>query len=385
MTEQWSGGEWVISGARIVLADAVVTGSVRIVDGKIADIDTGAAAVPGAFDFEGDYLIPGLVEIHTDNLEKHFLPRPGVIWPSGQSAALAHDTQIIGAGITTVFDALAVGDYHAGGLRRRIFDAAIEAIRTVSAADLFRAEHLIHLRCEVSDPHMLEMFEPLVDEPLVRFVSVMDHTPGQRQWNDVEKFREFNAAKAWTDDEVAAEVAAWKALQQRYSEPNRRSVLELCRPRGLAIASHDDTEEWHVDEAVADGIRVSEFPTTRRAAEKARSAGLSILMGAPNVVRGGSHSGNVSASELAEAGLLDGLSSDYVPVSLLHAAFQVGRIDGVGLPSGISLVTANTADMVGLEDRGRIAPGKRADLLRVAERDGAPVVRSSWRGGGRIL
>ena len=376
--------EWTATNARVVLRDSVIDGSVHVRDGRIAAVDEGPSAVAGAMDFEGDYLIPGLVEIHTDNVEKHFLPRPGVVWPSGLSAVMAHDTQIAGAGITTVFDAMSVGDYHAGGVRREIFFMAVDAIRHAQDVGMFRVEHFLHMRCEVSDPHMAEMFEPYANDPLVRLVSLMDHTPGQRQWNQIEKFREYHSEKAWSDTEVAEEVAARVNLQRQYAGPNRKLVLDLCRPRGLPLASHDDSDEAHVAEAVADGLTVSEFPTTRLAAEKAREAGLSVLMGAPNVVRGGSHSGNVSALALADLGLLDAMSSDYVPNSLLHAAFLLAGRPSITLPDAIATVTANPAAMVRLDDRGRIEVGKRADLARVRVSGDVPMVRTLWREGDRV-
>ena len=377
--------ETVLTNARIVLSDRVLDGTVVMRDDRIADVAEGASQAASAQDLDGDLLLPGLVELHTDNLERHFLPRPGVVWPEKLSAAMAHDTQVVGAGITTVFDALSVGDYHAGGLRRDIFDRATDAVCAAADIGLFRAEHFLHMRCEVSDPAMPDMFEPWVAHPLVRFVSVMDHTPGQRQWTKLEKFREHNSARGWSDQEVAETIDAWKETQQRHAGPNRTLVLELCRPRGLPVASHDDTTEQHIAEAVADGLAIAEFPTTLLAARAARDAGLRTLMGAPNVVRGGSHSGNVSALDLADDGLLDGLSSDYVPASLLHAAFLLADRPDMDLPAAIALVTVNPARMAGLEDRGTIAAGQRADLVRARRIGGVPLIRTVWRSGERVF
>lgn len=374
----------VLANARIVLRDEIVHGALAVAGGKIADISTGGAVPAGAEDLGGDYLLPGLIEMHTDHLEKHMVPRPGVHWPFPVGAALAHDVQIAGAGITTVFDAIAVGTYRQGSARQEMLERAIAAIGEGISRQLFRADHLLHLRCEVSDPDMLRLVDSFVDQPRVRLVSLMDHTPGQRQWRDLSLMKRFHNAEDMPDAELKAFVDERVELQRRHADKHRLAVVELCRARGLPMASHDDTTVEHVAEAVAHGITISEFPTTLEAARAARAEDMAIVMGAPNVVRGGSHSGNVSAVELAEVGLLDGLSSDYVPSSLLQAVFLMHDRIEIPMPDAVAKVTANVADMVGLDDRGVIATGKRADLVRVHDADGLPVVRHVWREGSRV-
>lgn len=376
--------EFILANARIVTADAVIEGTVHVRDGRIAEVTPGATKAPGAQNLGGDYLLPGLVEIHTDNMEKHFEPRPGALWPSHIAAVLAHDTQVIGAGITTVLDAICVGDYRDSGKRRRILADSIGSVTRARAEGLLRADHLFHLRCEVSDPDAVDMFAPHADHPLLRLVSLMDHTPGQRQWRDLESFRTFNRDKGWSEKDLAAAVAEYKEKADRYSEINRRRVLELCRGLDVPLASHDDTTIEHIEQAHAEGIAISEFPTTLAAAKQARARGMMNVMGAPNVVRGGSHSGNISALSLAEAGLLDILSSDYVPASLLHAAFLLNERAGIALPAAINIVALNPAQSIGLTDRGEIAPGKRADMVRVRLHEDLPVVREVWRDGVRV-
>lgn len=376
--------ETIFSNARTVTADSVVSGTVRIADGRITDIASGSARAAGAQDLAGDYLLPGLVEIHTDNLEKHFEPRPGAVWPSSVAAVLAHDTQVIGAGITTVLDAVCVGDYRDSGKRRRILKDSMESVATARAADLLRADHLFHLRCEISDPGVVEMFEPYADHPLLRLVSLMDHTPGQRQWSDLQSYRTFHRDKGWNESEFADVVADYKEKMARHSDANRKTILDLCRGLDVPLASHDDTTEEHVEQAHAEGIAISEFPTTLPAAKLARSYGMMNVMGAPNVVRGGSHSGNISALALAEAGLLDVLSSDYVPSSLLHAGFLLHQRAGMSLPDAVRAIALNPARAIGLTDRGEIAAGQRADLVRVRLHGDLPVVREVWRNGARV-
>jgi len=176
------------------------------------------------------------------------------------------------------------------------------------------------------------------------------------------------------------------AESAKNSGPQRKAIADLCRKRGIVLASHDDATRAHVDEAVEQGIHVAEFPTTLEAAAASKQAGLSVLMGAPNMVRGGSHSGNVSARELVEHGHLDILSSDYIPFSLIQSTFFLGEtVEGITLPDAVRLVTKNPANAVGFDDRGVIEVGKRADLVRVRVDEHIPVVRTVWREGRRVV
>ncbi len=377
--------EAVFTNARIVLADRVIDGTVVIADGRITDVGEGRSAVAGAVDLDGDLLMPGLVELHTDNLEKHMRPRPGADWPS-IAAVAAHDSQIAGAGITTVLDAVAIGDFRNDSLRLQRLQHMIDALDTAHEHDLLKADHRLHLRCEVGHRGMPEMLDPLVDSEHVCLLSVMDHTPGQRQFASLEKFREYHRGTyGLSDAEVDALISERMAEQKRCSDANRRHVVAQARRRGLPIASHDDATAEHVAEATADGMVIAEFPTTVEAARLSHEQGLAVLMGGPNLVRGGSHSGNVSALELARAGYLDIISSDYAPASLLHAAMMLPEaVDHIDLPAAIATVTRTPARAAGMEDRGEIAPGQRADLAQVRDTPFHPLIRAVWRGGQRI-
>ena len=320
----------LFTNCRAVLADQVVQASVSAADGVIRAID-GPAENAEIVDFEGDYLLPGLVELHTDNLEKHLEPRPGVMWPSSLAAVLAHDGQIAAAGITTVFDAISLGDFDSKGNRGAMLEGSVQALREARSAKILRAEHLLHLRCELADASVIDLFNRFADEPVLRLVSVMDHTPGQRQWTNVDQFRQFHRNKGWSEAELQAEVLKRQRRMEEHSGRNRQAIIERSRAIGVPIASHDDTTAEHVAEAVADEITIAEFPTSREAADLARRNGMEVIMGAPNLVRGGSHSGNISTEELSIAGLVDALSSDYVPISLLHAAFALHQRHGIDL------------------------------------------------------
>jgi alpha-D-ribose 1-methylphosphonate 5-triphosphate diphosphatase len=378
--------DFQIVNALLAAPEGVKCGGVLVRDGLISVFDPEACPQSSTrIDFEGDWLLPGLVEMHTDTLEKHMSPRPGVIWPEPLGAVLAHDAQLVAAGITTVFDAVSVGIFDERSPRRALFDLSLDALSQARERGLLRADHYLHLRCESPDPAVIEMFESRADDKALRLVSLMDHTPGQRQWVDLEKYRTYHRNKHWTDAELAANVAMRQDIQKRNSRRHRAKLLEKCAGLNVILASHDDTLPEHAEETHRDNMRISEFPTTLEAAARARELRLTVVMGAPNVVRGESHSGNVSAMELAEKGLLDGLSSDYMPASLLHAAFILRDALGLEMHRAVAMVSGSIARAVGLDDRGEIAPGKRADLLRVREMNGVPVVVGVWRQGMRLL
>lgn len=367
-----------------MLEDEIVTGSVIMRDGLIADVDTGNSAT--GEDMEGDYLVPGLVELHTDHLEQHYAPRPGVLWDS-IAALQAHDAQVAGSGITTVFDCLRLGSDEDGGFKKGEMRIIADALAIAAAEDRLRASHLIHLRCEVSAGDVLEHFEDFREDPQVKLASLMDHAPGQRQFQTLEQYTLYYRKKrGLSDAEFERFVARRLEDSTRYSAAHRKAIVDACTERGIALASHDDATVQHVEESKGFGVRLAEFPTSIEAARASHQAGMSVLMGAPNVIRGKSHSGNISARALADESLLDVLSSDYVPFSLIHAPFVLADDEGgMTLPETIRLVSAAPARAVGLDDRGRIGTGLRADLVRVRRDKGVPVVRSVWREGRRVV
>ena len=378
-------GSLVVASRSIVLADRVVPGTVTIENGLIVAVDEDRV-LPGAEDWGDDLLVPGLVELHTDHLEPHYSPRPKVFWEPF-SAVFAYDAQIAAAGITTVFDSLRAGsDGDSVSLGARLF-ALGDAIERAEASGLLRVDHHTHLRCEICSDDVLDQTREDLDRFDVRLLSLMDHTPGQRQFRDEEKLRDYyrGKKKGMSEADLDAFFAERKALHDRNALAHRRALVEIGHARRVALASHDDTTIDHVEESVADRVAVAEFPTTVEAARASHAAGLAVLMGAPNVVRGGSHSGNVSARDLAEAGVLDILSSDYVPVSLIEGAFGIADVPAIGgLAGAIRTVTKNPADATGFTDRGEIAPAKRGDLVRVRLVDGHPVVREVFRLGRRV-
>lgn len=374
----------VITNALIVLAHEVVRGSAHLVDGRIAALDSGPCGLPSAVDFQGDLLLPGLVELHTDNLERHAMPRPGVSFPLRQ-AVQAHDAEIAAAGITTVFDAVAAGDPYDAGFRAQDQGEVLAVLDLLEGTGVLKARHYVHVRCELPAPNVRELFQPFAAHGRLRLMSLMDHTPGQRQWADLEQARRHHVGKkGWSPARFEEELRLAPERQARHAAGNRVWFAEFARAHGIPLATHDDATPAHVDEALAVGATLAEFPTTLQAARHAKARGLATMAGAPNLVRGGSHAGNVAALTLAQEGVLDMMSSDYVPASLLQAAWQLHAQAGFSLPEAMALVSRRPARAAGLPDRGEIAPGLRADLLRVTLVAGQPVVREVRVEGRRV-
>lgn len=376
---------FVLSNARLVLADREFErGWLAVSDGVIAELGEGDAPERGA-DLGGDTLIPGLVELHTDHLEPHVEPRPSVMWHP-LSAVLAYDAQIAASGITTVFDSLRLGiDERKVVTAERTHELA-KVIADAQTRGLLRAEHRTHLRCEVCSPDVVESLELFLARQPAHLVSLMDHTPGQRQFRDIEKLLVYYRGK---NNMSAAELDRFMAnrreLFDRYAVAHRRALVAVTKRHGIRLASHDDTTLEQVQESIEDGVAIAEFPTTEEAAAASHAGGIAVMMGAPNLVRGGSHSGNVSAEALARIGTLDIFSSDYVPASLLQAAFELpARVPAISLAQALATVTVTPARAAGLDDRGVLAPGRRADLVRVHMADDMPVVRAVWREGQRV-
>ena len=371
--------ETILTNAIVVLPQHATAATVVIRDGLIADIQPGAAA---GCDLDGDYLLPGCVDLHTDNLERQVMPRYNARWPS-RAALLAHDAQCAASGITTVFDALCAGQAGLDDDRTRTCREGVADLAALEATGLLKAHHLLHLRCELPAPDLMAQLEMHAGNPALRMVSLMDHTPGFGQFGDLARYRRMLRQDGLNQAAIDEQIAMRWRQRAQHLVPNRRALLERLREVGAVLASHDDATDDDVAANLADGIMVSEFPVSLHAAEAAKAAGLSVIAGAPNLVRGGSHGGNVAVSALLRAGVVDALASDYVPGSLVHAAFIASET--VGLPAAVAMVSSAPARMTGLADRGEIAVGKRADLVRVRVHDGAPVVRQVWLEGERVI
>jgi alpha-D-ribose 1-methylphosphonate 5-triphosphate diphosphatase len=374
-------GDLCLANAQLVLPDGVVTGAITIAQGGIREICQGAHVPAGAIDCAGDFVTPGLVELHTDNVERHIEPRPEVDWPH-LPALIAHDAELASTGITTVFDAMRVGSIHGG--KGRYIDYArtlADELLAARAEGLFKISHFLHLRAEVCSETLLDELSMFGPEDRVGIVSLMDHTPGQRQFRDLSALKTYVAKKrGMTDAEFAEHVQTLLDLQKRFGRKHETGAVQEAARLGAVLASHDDTTEGHVATSARNGVGFAEFPTTLEAAQACHAQGIAVMMGAPNLIRGGSHSGNVAAEGLAKAGLLDIVSSDYVPSALLLSAFRLADLWN-DLPRAVATVTANPAKAAGLEDRGALREGLRGDVLRVRVVGQTPLLRGVWSRG----
>lgn len=373
-----------LANAQLVLADRVVLGSITIEQGVISDISEGDTVPGGAVDCGGDLVLPGLVELHTDNVERHIEPRPEVDWPH-LPALLAHDAELASTGITTVFDAMRVGSIHSG--KGRYIDYArklADELLAARAEGMFKISHFLHLRAEICSETLLEELAAFGPEDRVGIVSLMDHTPGQRQFRDLTALKTYVAKKRGMNDaEFADHVKNLLSLQERFGAKHETGAVGEADRLGAVLASHDDTTAEHVGTSAANGVGFAEFPTTVEAAEACRTHGIAVMMGAPNLIRGGSHSGNVAAEELARRDLLDIVSSDYVPSALLLSAFHLAQIWS-DLPRAVATVTCNPAQAARLDDRGVLQVGMRGDILRVRQAGATPLLRGVWSQGQKI-
>jgi alpha-D-ribose 1-methylphosphonate 5-triphosphate diphosphatase len=377
--------ETILANATLVLEGEVLRGSLRLGEGRISDIAEGGTILPGAVDCGGDLVLPGLIELHTDNLERHIEPRPKVAWPH-LPAIVAHDAELASTGITTVFDALRVGSIvsdtktNYGEYARALADEIL-SLRREGA---LKISHFLHLRAEVCSETLVEELAKFGPEDQIGIVSLMDHTPGQRQFRDISKLKDYYTGKyGLSEADWADHLTTQKALREKLGDAHEAAVVTEARRFGAVLASHDDTTEGQVAISAAHGVHFAEFPTTLEAAVACRAQGIKVMMGGPNLVRGGSHSGNVAAKELAEAGLLDILSSDYVPSSLLSGALFLGDVWG-DVARGVATVTSAPAKATGLADRGSLRPGLRADVIRVARIGRAAALRGVWVAGNRV-
>ena len=377
--------ETILANATLVLPGETLRGSLRLVDGRIADIVSGTTVPLGAIDCAGDLVMPGLIELHTDNLERHIEPRPKVDWPHA-AAIIAHDAELASVGITTVFDALRVGSVvsNAKADYGEYARALADEILGLRGEGVLKISHFLHLRAEVCSETLIEELDKFGPADRIGIVSLMDHTPGARQFRDLTQLRKYVIGKHGISDAAFEDhVAGQKALSEKFGAAHEAAAVEAARRFGAVLASHDDTEADHVARSAAHGAHFAEFPTTVEAATACRAHGIKVMMGGPNLIRGGSHSGNVAARDLAEADLLDILSSDYVPSSLLSAALMLGDIWG-DMARGVATVTSAPAAAAGLADRGQLSPGARADVIRVARVGAAGAVRGVWVQGHRV-
>lgn len=369
----------LLTRARVVFAHEVRDDvSLLIDDGVIAAVDPEAAGDARIIDLSGRVLIPGLVDLHCDALEKEVEPRPGVYFPLDFACAQA-DKRNAAAGITTVFHALSFAN-HELGVRNNAF--AAEIARAVHAWQSHAlVDNRVHARYEVTDETAPAVLAGLLGGGHAHLLSFMDHSPGQGQFRDVAAYRDYLARSYKTSDAELDAILAGKQTAAAGAMERMARLAGLARECGVAIASHDDDSAEKVDTLAGLGAVISEFPTHLGAARAARARGMATLFGAPNILRGKSQSGNMRALDAVLEGVADCLCGDYSPAALLPSVMKLPELAGIGLADAIALVTRNPARAAGLNDRGEIAVGKRADLVAVRHPGGLVQAEQVWVAG----
>ena len=382
--EHWTLGtpppDYVLGHVRAVLVDRIVDDAlVAVRAGTIVAVEPHPPGVGADVDGQGLLCVPGLVDVHSDGLEKERLPRPGAELPI-EFALLSFEGKLRAAAVTTVFHGAGFEESHGRGLARSVAGAE-QVCAAVDACPDGLVDHRVLYRLDVRCPDGLAgLRRRLGDVTGPALVSHEDHTPGQGQYADRSYYERYLVGTRGLSATEAArhvdDLIADRGGRLDVREEALGWLGERARAGRIRLLGHDPSSAAEIDELVGRGGAVAEFPTTLAAAEAARERGLPVVMGAPNVLRGSSHNGNASGRELIERGLVTSIASDYLPSGLLAAVFTLVAVARISLAAAVALVTSGPADVAGLADRGRLQPGLRADLALIAARDRWPVVHS---------
>lgn len=369
-----------IKNLKLVLPEGILPrGSISLEEGRIGSIVEGDVA--NALDGRGLTAIPGLIDMHGDMLERELQPRPGSRFPF-ELALYELDKRLVGSGITTAYASISFIE----GWGTRDPQEGLEIIQNIHRyRERLLSDLKVHARFEVTTPRSAPILQEGVANDEIHLVSLMDHSPGQGQFRDLEHYVDYYSRwmRGHSESEAQIRARAQHLLEAPRAWHIAREVAAVALSKGIPLASHDDDTREKVDLMGSLGASISEFPVTIEAAQEAKRRGMGVVMGAPNAYRGGSHSGNLSALEGIRAGVVDGLASDYHPASLLQSVFKLDREGVLPLPQAVALATWNIARMCGLEDRGRLVNGLRADLVLVEE-GACPRVRATFAAGRAV-
>lgn len=353
--------ESVIRSKNILIDGKFIAADIAIKNGKIVKIHE-YKEYDVAVDFGELRIIPGIIDLHSDAIEKEIEPRHGATFPI-ELCISELDKKLAMAGITTMFHAVGFED---NPKKNRSIQKARDQIKEIYNANkhFLSIDNLIHVRFEIGDWESADTIIELMDKNMVDLFSIMDHSPGQGQFKTVELFKSYYENNhGLSKDEVA------KMIQKRENKNQNaiEKVLECAKKHNLTILSHDDDSIQKLDKLLNMGIRVSEFPLSLEVAKYAKQKGIQTGMGAPNIVRGGSQSGNISAISLVKEGVCGYLCSDYHPASMLQSVYKMNKDINYPLEKGFEMITSVPASCANLNDRGEIKEGKNADLVVIDE------------------
>lgn len=379
----------IVTNGKVVLPERIIEAAIVIVDGRIdallernSEINNWIIQHPQAIrlDAKNQYILPGLIDIHCDAIEKEVQPRPNTLFPL-QMALLEFERKLPIHGITTMYHSLSLGV----GLSLRGDHLLIGMIETINDYRKKRSmiRNRIHLRFEVSHLTGMPIVERLLDEKAIDYLSFMDHSPGQGQYREPGSFERYVMKNQGVGlDEVRVIVDELIQRRQQVSSDHLQHLSILAARAGIAIASHDDDSKDKVDEAVSNGVSVCEFPINLETAKYAAERGLRVCVGAPNVVRGASHDKNLKAVDAISEGSADILCSDYHPSSMLAAIFKLADDGIAALPAAVRMASLHPAQALGVcSEIGSIELGKAADLIIVDRYEGLPWVTNTIIGG----
>ncbi|MCX7709153.1 MAG: phosphonate metabolism protein PhnM [Clostridia bacterium] len=375
----------LICNANIILPDKVLRGCILIEGRKISKVMPGISpkhhcqGEVKVIDADGGYVMPGLIDIHSDAIEKEIQPRPNTLFPVNM-AFFELEKKLAASGITTMYHSLSLSDDW--GVRNDAM--VVDIIHSIQRLkqERFMVHHKVHLRYEITFLHGLKTLEKLIESKSIDFMSYMDHTPGQGQFKDPEALKEFTMKSYGAKEkEVEALFNKSKECQAMIDWPGLIELAKQARANGIRLASHDDDTNEKIHTLLECEGTVSEFPINLETARYAKSKGLHVCVGSPNVVRGKSHSNNMRAMDAIKNDAADIICSDYLPASMLPAVFSLPK-EGLELYEAVRMVTLNPAKALGIDkETGSVENGKMADLLIVELYEGYPIVRKTMVGG----
>jgi alpha-D-ribose 1-methylphosphonate 5-triphosphate diphosphatase len=358
-----------IKNANIILADKILNGASILIENGIISAINPESVSDGIqiIDAQNKVVMPGMIDLHCDALEKEVEPRPNVHFPLDFACAQA-DKRNAGAGITTVFHALSFANEELGVRNNQFAKEIAEAVHIFQPHAL--VDNRVHCRYEITDPTGLPVLMELMHNHSMHLVSLMDHTPGQGQFKDLASYKAYFGKSYQKSDKELDELIAKKHQQAEGAMQRVAQLVQIAHAQGIAVASHDDDCIERVDTMTRLGVDISEFPINMETAEYAREKGMKTILGAPNILRGKSQSGSMRALDAVNAGVCDCLCADYAPATLIVAVFKLPEISNLTLTQAVQLVTKNPAEAAKLNDRGVIEVGKRADIIMVTNLDG---------------
>lgn len=378
--------DYQICNAQIVTPDEILeSATLTVCDGHISALSSAAeSAGLTTLDAQGQYLLPGFVDLHCDAVERAIEPRPGSFFPT--DVALAElDKQLAACGVTTMYHSLAFAENEIGIRSNRMAASILRQINQLQSS--FRVRTKVHSRFEITDSSAVAVLQELIQEGLINLFSVMDHSPGQGQFKTVTSFKNYYGP-VYKKSETEMDQLIAEKLQVRNGEALDYidALLQLCQEHGVTVASHDDDSPDRIHWLRERNIALSEFPINLETASAAQAGGVQTLLGAPNVFRGQSQSTNLSARDAIAQGLGDILCSDYAPMTLVHAVFTLKGLGLKTLAEAVRMTSLNPARAVGIDSQtGSIEIGKAADLVLVGNGDRFPRIQKTFVQGREVF